>query len=148
MPVTDKQVAALHAQLAGRPPEEHLRLFNDLDQSDNAGYAALLAAGLFEAVQRRFVKNGESADRSEVIDFIAAARARSDDAPDAINPDVAEQMIMHALGKGSFAGIDDGTVLRHQIILLAALVGQENYDDAELDAFMNQIRTDADEMLE
>ncbi len=55
---------------------------------------------------------------------------------------------MHALGKGSIAGIDDGTVLRHQIILLAALVGQENYDDAELDAFMNQIRTDADEMLE
>ena len=148
MAVTDKQVAALHAQLAGRPPEEHLRLFNDLDQADNIGYSALLAAGLFEAVQRRFVKNGEPADRPEVIGFVAAARARTDDAPDAINPDVAEKIIMHALGQGSIAGIDDGTILRHQIILLAALVGQEKYDETELNAFMNQIRTDADEMLE
>lgn len=148
MPVTDKQVEALRTQLAGRPPEEHLRLFNELDQSDNVGYAALLAAGLFEAIQHRFVKNGEPADRPEIIEFIAIARAKSDDAPDAINPDVAERMILHALGKGSISGIDDGTILRHQIILLAALVGQANFNEPELDAFMTQIRADAEEMLE
>ncbi|GAA1855967.1 hypothetical protein [Actinomadura bangladeshensis] len=147
MPVTDEQVAALHAQLAGRPPEEHLRLFNKLDQSNNAGYAALLAAGLFEAIQRRFVKEGEPADRSEIINFIAAAREKSDDAPDAINPDVAEQMILHALGQGSLSGLDDMTILRHQIILLAALTGMANYSESDLNAFLAQIRVDADEML-
>lgn len=148
MRVTDEQVAALHAQLAGAAPEEHLRLFNKLDESDNVGYAALLAAGLFEAIQRRFSKEGRTASRADIIDFIAAAREKSDEAPDAINPDVAERIIMHALGQGTIAGIDDKTILAHQIILLAALVAQANYTETELNAFMSQIRADAEEMLE
>lgn len=148
MPVTDKQVAALHAQLAGRSPEEHLRLFNELDETDNVGYAALLAAGLFEAIQRRFAKNNEVSDRSEIIDFIAEARAKSDESSDALNPDVAERIILHALGKGSLSGIDDDIVLGHQVVLLSALTARENYSESELNAFMAQIREDAEEMLE
>ncbi|MES9543696.1 hypothetical protein [Actinomadura sp. NPDC000600] len=148
MPVTDEQVAALYAQLAGRPPEEHLRLFNELDQNDNVGYAALLAAGLFEAIQRRFVKDGEIADRSEIIEFVAQARAKGNESLEAINPGVAEQIILHALGKASLSGIDDQTVLGHQIVLLSALVGRANYSEAELNDFMAQIRADADEILE
>ncbi|MEV0662976.1 hypothetical protein ACIBI3_25230 [Actinomadura luteofluorescens] len=148
MPVTDKQVAALRAQLAGRPPEEHLRLFNELDQTDYVGYAALLAAGLFEAIQRRFVKGGEVSDRSEIIEFVAAVRATGEASSDAVNPEVAEQVILHALGRGSPPDFDDETVLGHQIILLSALTAQANYSEAELNAFMVQIRADADEILE
>ncbi|SFN63357.1 MULTISPECIES: hypothetical protein [Actinomadura] len=148
MRVTDDQVAALHSQLAGEPPEEHLQLFNKLDETDNVGYAALLAAGLFEAIQRRFAQEGRSADRREIVDFIATAREKDDEAPDTINPDVAERIILHALGQGTIADIDDKTVLAHQIILLAALVAQEHYTKAELEAFMSQIRADAEEMLE
>ncbi|MFD0535774.1 hypothetical protein ACFQY7_20535 [Actinomadura luteofluorescens] len=148
MSVTDKQVAALHAQLAGRPLEEHLRLFNKLDQTDNVGYAALLAAGLFEAIRRRFVRDGKAADRSEIIEFVAVVRAAGDESSDAVNPDVAEQVILHALSRGPLPDFDDETVLGHQIILLSALNAQANYSDAELHAFMVQIRADADELLE
>ncbi|RFS82650.1 hypothetical protein D0T12_24665 [Actinomadura spongiicola] len=148
MTINDRQVEALHVQLAGRPAEEHLRLFNALDETDHIGYAALLAAGLFEAIQRRFVKDGKVADRSEVIDFIATVRARSESSPDEVNPDVAERIILHALGQGSLSGIDSSAITRHQIILLAGLVAQARYNEAELNAFMRKICADAEEMLE
>ncbi|TDD63820.1 hypothetical protein E1293_42405 [Actinomadura darangshiensis] len=148
MQVTDRQLATLRSQLAGRTAEEHLRLFNQLGESDNAGYAALLAAGLFEAIQRRFAKSNHASQQTEIIDFIAASRERSEEAPDAIDPNIAEQIILHALGKGTIAGIDGKAVIRHQIMLLAALTAQARYNEEELDAFLSQVRADAEEMLE
>ncbi|XRQ02702.1 hypothetical protein ACN3XK_39605 [Actinomadura welshii] len=148
MKITDQQVAALRAQLSGQSAEEHLRLFNELDESDHVGYAALLASALFEAIQRRFVKDDETVDHADIIDFIASVRERSEDSPDSVNPDIAEKIILHATGQGSISGIDDSAITRHQVILLAALVAREKYNEEELDAFLVQVRADAEEMLE
>lgn len=149
MPVTDDQVATLHALLAGRR-EEHRQLLNRLDRaSANVGYSALLAAGLFEAVERRFIKEGKVADKAEVISFVASVRERGDELPDLIDPDIAERIILHMLDQGaSVSNLDPDTVIQHQLILLAGLIGDAHLSDAELEAFMRKIRHDADEMLE
>jgi hypothetical protein len=149
MPVTDDQVATLRALLAGRR-EEYRQLLDQLDRaSANVGYSALLAAGLFEAVERRFIKDGEVTDKAEVISFIASVRERGDEIPDLINPNIAERIILHMLDQGaSVADLDPDTVIQHQLILLAGLIGDAQLSDAEIDAFMQKIRIDADELLE
>lgn len=149
MPVTDDQVATLRVLLAGHR-DEHRRLLHQLDRTEaNVGYSALLASGFFEAVERRFIVDGKTADNTEVINFVASIRERSDEAPDILKPDVAERMILHALDKGaSIADLDADTVVQHQLILLAALVGEARLNESELNAFMNKIRADADELLE
>jgi hypothetical protein len=102
---------------------------------------ALVAAGFFEAVDRRFAANGTTAD---VIDFVADLRARSEQLSEAVDPTVAERLIRHSLGNGSIADLDDGTVAGTQFLLLAGLVADEHYDEAGLDAFMAEVRKLAD----
>lgn len=147
MPVTDDQMATLHAQLAGRT-EEHRRLAKQLDpEQAKLGYAALIAAAFILAVENRFMEGEGVADDAEIINFIASARERSDDSADAINPDIAQQMILHLLGRGSVANIDENVKFEHQIILLAALVGQAQFDDSKLNSFLNEARSLADRIL-
>jgi hypothetical protein len=148
MTVTDDQAATLRAQLAGEV-DEHRRLAQRLDpEQAKLGYAALVAAAFIVAVERRFMKDGKVADDAEVIDFIASARERSEDSADIINPKIAESMILHLLGRGSVATIDQNTKFEHQIILLAALVGQAQYTDSQLDDFMAEARSLANKILE
>ncbi|GGT94396.1 hypothetical protein [Actinomadura citrea] len=148
MPVSSDQVATLRAQLSGQA-DEHRRLLRQLDpEQAKQGYAALVAAAFVVAVERRFRQGEIIADDSEVIEFVASARERSDDSAEIINPDVAEKMILTLLGRGSIATLDENTKLEHQIILLAALIGQAQLDDPELDAFIAEARTLADEILQ
>lgn len=148
MPVTDEQVATLRAQLQG-DIDEHRRLLRRLDPDEaNVGYAALIAGAFIEAAERRFISDGEPADASEIIDFVARVRENDDDSPDVINPRVAEGMLLSLLGKGEMVDADEETKLGHQIVLLAALVGEEKFTEAELDAFLSSARSLADELLE
>ncbi|MFB4309201.1 hypothetical protein [Actinomadura sp. GTD37] len=149
MPVTDDQVATLRALLAGNR-EEHRQLLAQLDRKEaNTGYSALLAAGLFEAVERRFIREGKVVDRAEVTSFVASVRERGDEMPDLINPEIAERIILHMLDQGaSISDIDPDTAIQHQLILLAGLIGDSQLSDSELDTFMRKIRVDADELLE
>ncbi|SPT57133.1 hypothetical protein [Actinomadura madurae] len=147
MPVTDEQIATLRAQLRGNIVE-HRRLLKQLDADEvNVGYPALIAAAFIAAVQQRFIKDGQPADRSEVVDFVARARAKHDEAPDVISPEIAEGMILRLLGKGPMVEIDEESKLAHQIILLAALISQENFTESELDAFLVKARAIADDFL-
>ncbi|WP_152563911.1 MULTISPECIES: hypothetical protein [Actinomadura] len=149
MPVTDDQVAALRALLKGEG-EKHRELLDQLDRSQaNVGYSALLAAGFFEAVERRFIVDNHVTNPDRVIDFVASIRERTDETPDAVRPDIAERMIFHALDQGaSISDIATDTVIQHQIILLAALIGDAKLNDLELDGFLRKIRTDADELID
>ncbi|MGC4954998.1 hypothetical protein ACLQ2P_17415 [Actinomadura citrea] len=149
MPTTDDQVATLHALLAGRR-EEHRQLLNQLDlPSANTGYSALLAAGLFEAVERRFIIDGKVVDSAEVVSFVASVRERGDEMPDLINPEIAERIIFRMLDQGEpVSNVDADTIVRHQIILLAGLIGDANLSESELSEFMQKIRVDADELLD
>ncbi|MFF4241899.1 hypothetical protein ACFYYL_39050 [Actinomadura geliboluensis] len=146
--MTDEQVATLRAQLKGNLAE-HRRLLSELDPEEaKVGYSALIAAAFIEAAERRFLRDDRPAKESEIIEFVAKARETDDEMPDIINPQLAESMILHLLGKGQIIDADENTKLGHQIILLATLVGEEEFTDAELETFLHSARSLADDLLE
>ncbi|RKS73723.1 hypothetical protein BZB76_4426 [Actinomadura pelletieri DSM 43383] len=151
MAVTDDQVAALHAQLAGRT-DEHRRLLNKLDRAKaNEGYAALITAAFFEATERRFIKDGTVANNAEVIDFVASLRATSNEIPDIIDPKLAELFINYVLGKlptDALQSIDDEIAFGMKILLLAGLIRDLQFNEAELSEFLAKARADAEELFE
>lgn len=140
MAVTEQQIATLRAQLAG-DFAEHKRLLGLLDSAGLRGYVTLVAAGFFEAVDRRF---GKATTPAEVIHFVGDIRSRFDGADDEIDPRAAEQLILKVLGQGSVENIDGPTIRRIQRLLLPLLVADEQLDDAGLDEFLASARKLAD----
>lgn len=144
MPVTDRQVATLRAQLAGHT-SEHKRLLDQLDwKSDGPGYTALLDAAFFEAADRRF--NSQTTDE-EIIAYVANVRSRTDETAEAVDPGYAEQLIAKVLGRGSIDELEDKTATRTKHVLLAALTIDREYDDTGLDEFLAAARKIADRWL-
>jgi hypothetical protein len=144
MPVTDDQVAALRAYLAG-DFDTHKQLHRQLDPvAAGTGYTALIAGAFFEAVDRRFGKNDTNAD---VVEFVASVRTRSERLADELDAQIAERLIRHSLGSGSIADLEDAAVIRTQIILLAGLISDEKLDNAELDQFMTTARQLGDQLM-
>ncbi|MGP4027890.1 hypothetical protein [Actinomadura sp. 3N407] len=150
MAITDDQVAALRAQLAGRV-DEHKRLLDELDpEAANVGYVALVGAAFFEAARRRFLKDGRAAEDIEIIDFVAGVRERGEDLARSIDAGVAETLIKVAIQRlppEDRQRIDDKTAYGHQILLLAGLVSDEEFSSEELDEFMHKARYLGEEML-
>lgn len=147
MAVTDDQVATLEAQLTGRT-EEHRRRLNQLDPGEaGQGYSALVAAGLLVAIERRFIRNGRYVPHTDVIDYVATLRASSQVAADALDPHIAERIILAGMEQGDIDDIDDNTVLGHQMFLLAALIADENLHADQLRAFLAEARETADRWL-
>ncbi len=141
MAVTGQEVATLRAQLAG-DFVEHKQLLRQLEGTGGlVGYMALVAAGFFEAVDRRFGKGTTPAD---VIQFVGDVRSRFDGADDGIDPRVAERLILRVLGQGSVGDLDGATIRRLQRLLLPVLVADEQLDDAGLDEFLTSARKLAD----
>jgi hypothetical protein len=142
--VTDDQVSVLRAMLAN-DFDLHERLGAQLDKANGwAGYPALVAAAFFEAANRRF---GESYERADVVQFVAAARAQFDATGGEIHPAVAERLILSALEDEALDGLDEGVVAQLQVVLLGAMISLENLDDAGLDKFMADARDLADEWI-
>jgi hypothetical protein len=133
MPVTDHQVAALRALLAGNF-DEHRKLLARLRlDADREGYSALVTAGFFEAADRRFA-DGHTA--AEIAGFVAWARATTDDAADKIDPRIAERLIRGVFEDENMHDVGGQTLMETQLLLLAALVSEARFTDSELDAFM------------
>ena len=144
MPVTADQVATLRAYLAG-DFDSHQRLFGQLDRTAaQTGYMALLTAAFFEAVDRRFAKNGTTAD---VIEFVADVRARHLKDADEIDQRAAERLILAIFTDEEIDDIDSETKVSTQIILLFALIADEGFDGAGLDEFLAEARKLADEWI-
>ena len=145
MAITDAQTAALRAQLAGQP-EEHKRLLGTLDpKTDSAGYATLVAAAFFEAVERRF---GTTApNQADVVEFVGDVRGRSEGIRERFSARDAERMIMHVFGEGSADDLSDKTVRDIQAIVTASIIGDEQLSDAELDSFMAEVRSVAERLV-
>jgi len=144
MLVTDRQLAALRAQLAGEL-DRHRDLFGRLDWSvDHEGYVMLQDAAFFEAATRRF---GPRASISDITSYVAGIRARSSRAAADVDPEVAGQLIAAAIGRGSLRGVDLRVMIRARLYLLVALVMDAGYDDAGLDEFLGEARKIADEWL-
>jgi hypothetical protein len=96
------------------------------------------------AVQRRFGTPHQPAD---VIEFVADARSRSDRVAQEIDPRIAERVILMVLGDGSVADVSKTTLASTQLLLLGALVADEHFDDAGLDAFLASSRKLADQIM-
>jgi hypothetical protein len=144
MVVTDEQVATLRAYLAGEF-DEYERLSERLDPDvDGLGYGALIAGGFFEAVDRRFARGGTRAD---VVEYVGDVRSRSERLSEQIDPVIAERLIMHSLGENSIDDLDDKVVVHTQLLLLIALVGDEQLDDVGLDKFIATTRAFGNRLL-
>lgn len=145
MKITDDQVATLRAQLAGQTDEYERRLDGLTTEESQSGYTTLVTAAFFEAVDRRFTSGKRVADEREVIDFIATKREINPPAAELLDPSVAEQVLLHALGKGSISrSIDAETLMGTQVLLLAALIGEADLSEAELEDFLAKARAEAD----
>lgn len=143
MAVTDDQIATLRAHLAG-DVEEHERLYARLGPAAGTGYNALVAAAFCTAVERRFAKDGTTAD---VVEFVGDVRARSERLSEAIDPHTAERVIRAVYTDELVDDVDDKTMGGTQIVLLTALIADAHLDDAGLDEFMAAARGLADQWL-
>jgi len=144
MAVSDAQVATLRAQLAGRL-DEHLRLLGQIDSaSDRKAYSALVVASFCEAVERRFGRDGSAAD---VVDFVADVRATSNDAARKINPRAAERLIRGVYTDEDVSEVSPDQKRELYVLLLPALIGDEQFDEAALDEFLKNSRRLADQWL-
>jgi len=150
MNITDQMARALYAQLA-RQWDDHKRLMDQLSKEEvNGPYVQLITAAFFEAVQRRFVKDDRPAGDDEVVDYVASARARSEDAAETIDPILAENQINVALQKaepGVMDGVDNNTAFENQVFLLNLLVSDADYTPDELDEFVARSRDLAEEFF-
>jgi hypothetical protein len=140
--VSDRQIAALRAQLAGRA-DEHKALLMQLDwRTEGIAYAALLDAAFFEAVTRRF---GGGVTEGEISAYLADVQSRADEA---VAPDVAGQLIRKVLGDASEEDEPDPRVaIAVKQFLLVDLTAAARLDDSGLEGFIAEARTLADRWL-
>jgi hypothetical protein len=144
MAVTDEQVAALRAYLAG-DLGTHARLRDQLDREAAAtGYSALISAAFCVAVLQRF---GEDHSAATVIEFVSGVRALSDELSDKIDPRIAERLIQAVFTYEKVTDASQEVRYGTQFLLVAALVTDEHLDDAGLGEFMAQSRKLADSWL-
>lgn len=153
MSVTDEQVAALRAQLAG-DVEEHNRLLKQLrEHDDGIGYTMLLTAAFYGAARRRFGRDWKPAD---VILFVAGVRARAETIGRALDPRTAERVLSSVLGSNDIAAaltdteiddLDTGQVTDAEMHLLMAIVADERLRRSALDKFVAEARARADRVL-
>ncbi|GAA4983503.1 hypothetical protein [Actinopolymorpha pittospori] len=144
MPINDEQVATLRAHLAG-DYDEYQRLWGRLDRTAaRATYAALVEGAFFEAVDHRF--RGEAAPEAARA-YVDEVRSRLSEADEAIDPVVAERLLRAVLGNGSIADIDEKRRFGTEVILLSALIIDEQFDDAALNEFMVKARALGDRLL-
>jgi hypothetical protein len=136
MPVGDGQVAALRALLTGNF-EEHTRLTRLLDDDGMRDYVTLVSAAFLDAVDRRFANADLPA---AVIEYVGEVRSRNAAAAEAIDPVIAERVILTVLGQGSLSDVSARQIRQAQNLLLPLLVDDEHLDDAGIDAILASAR--------
>lgn len=145
MPVTSDQVATLRAYLSG-DNEEFQRLNAALDHSPEAtaAYAALVLAAFVKAVDRRF--NADT-PRSRVVRFVDDVRSRSDRLGEKLDQDAAERLILSVNTDERVDDLDAKTRFGMELVILAALIGDERLDENELDGFLATAHKLGDQLL-
>jgi hypothetical protein len=144
MKVSDDQVASVYAYVTGNV-EEFDRISDSLPPVDRKARGTLVTAAFFRAADQRF-SGGDT--RPAIIDFVSTLRARSPEVADAIDPKIAERLILAAVSDEEIDDIDGETQGTHFWLLLARLVADRQYSDAELNLFLADARQLADNWLE
>ena len=96
------------------------------------------------AVERRFARD---VNPGEVIEFVGSVRSTSPHVADKVDPVIAERVIMGVFNDDSLDDIGVRKSFETQLILMAAIIGDEQLDDAGLDAFLAKARKLADAWL-
>jgi hypothetical protein len=141
--VADEHAAALRAHLL-HDFDEAERLNRRVAEADMPGYGELIWAALVLATRHRFAPKWTV---SQVIKYVAAARARWGKDAEDIDPRAAEIMLRRALDDDAPADLDETVKGRAQIFLLGELIPEEQFDNAELDEFLAKARMLADNWL-
>jgi hypothetical protein len=143
MIVTDEQVALLRAYLTNNDVECE-RLDPKLDSVDyRNGFALLVATAFVEAVRRRFGENRRSL--ADIVRFVAKARSSFVEDADLLDPVSAELLVQGALGdRSAVADMNDQTKALGQLILLFALVNDEDLDDEGMNEFLAKVQNQAE----
>jgi hypothetical protein len=144
MPVTDSQAAVLRAQLSGHLDEADRLLRQFSNREDLQGFFTLITAAFSEAAELRY---GSGGTREDAIRLTAEVRSRSDRLSVSIDPETAERVMMAAFTDGDVSDIDRDELRSILGILLSAMLAEEHFDDAQLDAFTAKARALADELL-
>jgi hypothetical protein len=144
MAVTNDQVAALRAYLAG-DFAKHRQLMEQLGREGaREGFAALVPAAFVEAAERRFPP-GTSMD--EITSFVALVRAQHLNDPDEIDPLIAERLIHDVSTGESIGDLNPDVKYRTQFVLLYPLIVEGNFSEAGLDDLVAEARKLAEEWL-
>jgi hypothetical protein len=128
----DSSVSTLRALLI-----DDMDTFRHLHGQQNAderrAFAAVLTAAFTKAAADKF---GTQASASDVIGFVADARARHV-GPDAVSAEDAESVLKAALGEdGLIDSMDASTFGAAQTALLIALVHEDGFSGEDIDALL------------
>ena len=125
--------------------DRYRQLFSELDRAEaKKGYTALVTAGFVEAVERRF---GTSYQAADIVEFVAAVRARSDQVAAELDPDVAERVIRVVLEDAPVDDLSRNAITGAQLLLLIGLIADAQLDGQELDQFLTGARKFADQLM-
>ena len=115
----DQSVAVIHALLT-EDFGTYRRLNSELDRTANKSFAAVLGAAFVEASARRF---GENPNVSDIVQFVAEARAAYSQTGELVEAEDAEYMIRAALGEDHLVDTMDGQAMgAAQTAMLFAIV--------------------------
>lgn len=144
MTVTDDQMWWLRAYLRGDLDEVHRLHAQAASRAESAGIGALVYAAFVVAARRTFATGWARADVTQFISRVRRVLAeRSED----LDPVVAEQEMLSALGEKPARRGGVKSRGRAQFILLNALVQGLNLSDPDVAGLLNQARSLADQML-
>lgn len=130
---TSEPVAALTCLMAGQVPA-HDRRVQRFTEADRQHYLDLLSALFVLCADRRFRRH----DQGAVIRFVASVRERLDPDRTLVDPTVAENLLLAALGGHDTlpATAENITV---QTLLTVALVSDEQPSPAGYDALLRDV---------
>ncbi|MFG2243732.1 hypothetical protein [Spirillospora sp. NPDC048823] len=136
--VTDMHLAALRTFLAEGPEEWLERYGEEIKNEVDTGYSLLVYCAFGEALRLKF---SPTYTIPQVIRYVADLRLQLEEYAHELDPRVAEGLIRYSLGDKSLNGrppfgVDEVTMMRAQILLLVALVSEEDLDEAELERFI------------
>jgi hypothetical protein len=139
---TTSRFAALVKHIVNDDWENYDRLTQELDEKGAwGGWAEYLGAAFFLAVDKRFAP---SDDRSEIIRFVADARAEFTASGSDIDPAAAETMVRSVLSQADAPALDSATVVSVELVLVRKLLIDAALDGEQLDAFLADVEQIAD----
>ena len=133
----EKQATALRFMLTGSR-DEYLSSVRAFDTSESRDFLRLLGTAFLELVDRTFA---DANLPGAVVEWVGALRAESDAAERNVDPVIAEQAILLALGQ-SEAGQLSATQFRDaQLLLLPILADGQHFGTTEIDQLLDAART-------